>query len=221
MTKTPWDLDQSSGGSSADSAAATAAGLVAFSIGTETIGSILSPSIRCGVTGLRPTYGRVSRYGVMSCSWTLDKIGPICRTVEDCALVLHSMYGPDGHDLTVSNIPFVWNPEMPVTDLRVGILQQEFDDLRGESKSVYLRALDALGKIGAKLQHPELPQFGADPLFLIADVETAAAFDDLTRSGGLNQLPGQTPNDCPTFSESHVQFLLWNIYEHSVNVRSL
>lgn len=95
-TKNPWNYKQGSSGSSAGSAAATAAGLVAFAIGTETLGSIFSPSTRCGVTGLRPTYGRVSRKGAMALSWSMDKIGPICRTVEDCALVFNSIYGPNG-----------------------------------------------------------------------------------------------------------------------------
>ncbi len=197
MTKTPWNLDETSSGSSAGSAASTAAGLVGFSIGTETLGSIVSPSTRCGVTGLRPTYGRVSRYGAMGLSWTMDKIGPLCRTVEDCALVLNAMYGPDGHDLTVTNIPFAWNPEMPLAKLRVGVIQAEFDRLNGEAKDVYAKALDSLKKTGSQLQPVTLPDFGAGPLRVILNAEAAAAFDDLTRSGGVNQLKGQAPNDWP------------------------
>src|SRR6266704_3290497 len=114
VTRNPWNPNEDrngSSGSSAGPASATAAGLVGFSIGTETLGSIVSPSSRCGVTGLRPTSGRISRYGAMGLSWTMDKIGPICRGVEDCAAALDAIYGPDGHDLTVGDAPFNWNPE--------------------------------------------------------------------------------------------------------------
>ncbi len=112
QTKNPWNLEQGSSGSSAGSSAATAAGLVAFSIGSETWGSIGSPSARCGVTGLRPTFGRVSRSGAMALSWTMDKIGPICRSAEDCAIVLNAILGPDGVDPTVADLPFNYNPQM-------------------------------------------------------------------------------------------------------------
>src|SRR5213080_409046 len=130
VTRNPWVPDedrQGSSGSSAGPASATSAGLVGFSIGTETLGSIVSPSSRCGVTGLRPTYGRASRYGAMGLSWTMDKIGPICRGVEDCAAALDAIYGPDGRDLTVSDAPFNWSPEMPLSTLRVGYLKTEFE----------------------------------------------------------------------------------------------
>ncbi len=197
MTKTPWNLNETSSGSSAGSASSTAAGLVGFSIGTETLGSIVSPSTRCGATGLRPTYGRISRYGAMGLSWTMDKIGPICRSVEDCALALNAMYGPDGHDLTVTNLPFAWHAELPLEKLRIGVLQAEFDRLTGESKEVYAKALEALGKTGAQLQRVDLPNFGAEPLRLILNAEAATAFDDLTRTGGVNQLKGQAANDWP------------------------
>ena len=131
MTKNPWNLEQGSSGSSAGSASATAAGMVGFSIGTETLGSIVSPSTRCGVTGLRPTYGRVSRYGAMGLSWTMDKIGPICRSVEDCALVLNAMYGPDGHDVTTIDAPLDWNPAAPLSNLKIGYLKGEFERTQG------------------------------------------------------------------------------------------
>src|SRR5215213_5706462 len=130
VTRNPWQPDEAqtgSSGSSAGPAAATAAGLVGFSIGTETLGSIVSPSSRCGVTGLRPTYGRVSRYGAMGLSWTMDKIGPICRGVEDCAAALHALYGPDGKDITVGDAPFNWNPDTNISTLRIGYLKTEFD----------------------------------------------------------------------------------------------
>ena len=116
-----------SSGSSAGPGSATAAGLVGFSIGTETRGSIISPSAVNGVTGLRPTYGRVSRHGAMALSWTMDKIGPMCRSVEDCALVFNAIYGPDGRDDTVVDAPFVWNPDVPLSKLRIGYIKAEFE----------------------------------------------------------------------------------------------
>ncbi len=120
LTRNPWNLENGSSGSSAGSASATAAGLVGFSVGTETLGSIVSPSTRCRVSGLRPTFGRVSRQGAMALSWTMDKIGPICRSVEDCALVFDAIYGPDGNDPTVTDYPFAWPSEQKLSDLRVG-----------------------------------------------------------------------------------------------------
>lgn len=197
MTKNPWKIENTSSGSSAGSASATSAGLVGFSLGTETLGSIISPSSTCGVVGLRPTYGRVSRYGAMGLSWTMDKIGPICRGVEDCALVLDAIYGPDGHDTTVASVPFTWTPDVPLSKLRFGYLQGEFDQLTGERKAVYEAALDVLRKAGAKLEPVELPKFSTQSLRIILEAEAATAFDDLTRSGGINQLSGQSPNDWP------------------------
>src|SRR5438477_4534588 len=130
VTRNPWLPDEDrtgSSGSSAGPASATSAGLVGFSIGTETLGSIVSPSSRCGVTGLRPTYCRISRYGAMGLSWTMDKIGPIGRGVEDCAAALDAIYGPDGRDMTVGVAPFNWSPEMPLSSLRVAYLKTEFE----------------------------------------------------------------------------------------------
>ena len=127
QTRNPWNRQQGSSGSSAGPGSATAAGLVGFSIGTETRGSIISPSAVNGVVGLRPTYGRVSRHGAMALSWTMDKIGPMCRTVEDCALVFNAIYGPDGRDTTVVDAPFTWNPEVPLSKLKIGYIPREFD----------------------------------------------------------------------------------------------
>ena len=131
QTKNPWTPDHpqrgGSSGSSAGPGSATAAGLVGFSLGTETRGSIISPSAVNGVVGLRPTYGRVSRYGAMASSWTMDKIGPMCRSVEDCALVFNAIYGPDGRDETVVDAPFTWNPDVPLSKLRIGFIKTEFD----------------------------------------------------------------------------------------------
>ncbi|HSC27864.1 MAG TPA: amidase, partial [Vicinamibacterales bacterium] len=124
QTKNPWNPDDpqrgGSSGSSAGPGSATAAGLVGFAIGTETRGSIISPSAANGVAGLRPTYGRVSRHGAMALSWTMDKIGPMCRSIEDCALVFNAIYGPDGRDDTVVDAPFAWNPDIPLSKLRIG-----------------------------------------------------------------------------------------------------
>ncbi|HEX5084076.1 MAG TPA: amidase [Blastocatellia bacterium] len=205
MTRNPWqpeDITIGSSGSSAGSASATSAGLVGFAIGTETLGSIVSPSSRCGVTGLRPTYGRVSRYGAMGLSWTMDKIGPICRGVEDCALVLDAIYGPDGRDITVGDAAFNWNPDRPLAQMRIGYVKAEFERQGGnqgggERKKMYQEALDALRQAGAKLEPMELPQFPAQSLRIILNAEAAAAFDDITRDGRVNQLSGQSPGDWP------------------------
>ncbi len=207
MTRNPWQVEEDrigSSGSSAGSASATSAGLVGFSIGTETLGSIVSPSSRCGVVGLRPTYGRVSRYGAMALSWTMDKIGPICRSVEDCAIVLNSIYGPDQRDLTVAAVPFNWNAERPLSQIRIGYLKAEFDQQQErERKAIYADALAALRSAGAQLEEISLPTFSTAALRIILVAEAATAFDDLTRSGGINQLSGQSPNDWPnTFRSS-------------------
>jgi Asp-tRNA(Asn)/Glu-tRNA(Gln) amidotransferase A subunit family amidase len=209
VTRNPWQPEEDrtgSSGSSAGSASATSAGLVGFSIGTETLGSIVSPSSRCGVTGLRPTYGRVSRYGAMGLSWTMDKIGPICRGVEDCALVLDAIYGPDGRDITVGDAAFNWNPDRPLAQMRIGYVKAEFEPgnpqggnqaNREERKKIYQEALDALRQAGAKLEPMELPKFSAQSLRIILNAEAATAFDDITRDGRVNQLSGQSPGDWP------------------------
>ncbi len=200
MTRNPWQPEETttgSSGSSAGSASATSAGLVGFSIGTETLGSIISPSSRCGVVGLRPTYGRISRYGAMGLSWTMDKIGPICRGVEDCALVLDALYGPDGHDITVGDVPFEWRPTRSLARMRIGYLKTEFEQGDEARRAVYATALDALRSAGAKLEPLELPKFPAQSLRIILSAEAAAAFDDITRDGRVNQLSGQSPGDWP------------------------
>jgi len=218
VTRNPWQPEEAqtgSSGSSAGPAAATAGGLIGFSIGTETLGSIVSPSSRCGVTGLRPTYGRVSRYGAMGLSWTMDKIGPICRGVEDCAAALNAIYGPDGKDITVGDAPFNWNPDTNISTLRIGYLKTEFDGpttpptneqqrtAAEQRRAVYKTALEVLEKAGAKLTPIEMPKFSAGALRFILSAEAAAAFDDITRDGRVNQLSGQSPNDWPnTFRTS-------------------
>ena len=126
-TNNPWNLERGSSGSSAGPGSATAGGLVVFGIGTETRGSIISPSAENGVTGLRPTYGRISRHGAMALSWTMDKIGPMCRSVEDCAVVFNAIYGPDGRDETTADAAFVWNPDVPLSKLKIAYVKNEFD----------------------------------------------------------------------------------------------
>ena len=200
MTRNPWQVEEDrigSSGSSAGAASATSAGLVGFSIGTETLGSIVSPSSRCGVTGLRPTYGRVSRYGAMGLSWTMDKIGPICRGVEDCAAALAAIYGPDDRDITVTDAPFNWSPETDLSKMRIGYLKAEFEQGDDKQKAMYKEALATLTRAGAKLEAIELPNFSANSLRIILNAEAAAAFDDITRNGQINQLSGQSPNDWP------------------------
>ncbi len=207
VTRNPWQVDENligSSGSSAGPASATSAGLVGFSIGTETLGSIVSPASRCGCPGLRPTYGRVSRYGAMGLSWTMDKIGPICRGVEDLAAVLSAIYGPDHRDITVGDAPFNWAPDVPLSKMRIGYLKAEFEAGDNEKqKALYKEALDAIRTAGANLEPIELPKFSTGSLRVILVAEAAAAFDDITRDGRVNQLSGQAPGDWPnTFRTS-------------------
>jgi Asp-tRNA(Asn)/Glu-tRNA(Gln) amidotransferase A subunit family amidase len=212
-TRNPWNKRQGSSGSSAGSASAVAAGCVGFALGTETLGSISSPSTRCGATGLRPTFGFVPRTGAMALSWTMDKIGPICRSVEDCALVLSAIYGPDGHDLSVQNAAFNWDPNFNWKTLRVGYLKSSFDLLtlqagasdaqkKNNERRAYdakygTNALDALRKMGVKLIPVEMPDFPFGAIVPVLEAEAAAAFDDLTRSGRDKLLTGQMPFDWP------------------------
>ncbi len=195
-TRNPWNYEQGSSGSSAGSASATAAGLVGFAIGTETWGSIVSPSTRCGTSGLRPTYGRVSRTGAMALSWSMDKIGPICRTAEDCALVFNAIYGPDGEDQTLYDVPFNYNPDIRLSGLRIGYLKAEFDTLT-ENKKNNDAMLETMQKLGATLIPFELPDFPVEDLSFILSAEAAAAFDDLTRSGKDDLLVRQIKNAWP------------------------
>jgi Asp-tRNA(Asn)/Glu-tRNA(Gln) amidotransferase A subunit family amidase len=196
-TRNPWAPESGSSGSSAGPGAATAAGLVGFALGTETRGSIITPASICGVVGLRPTYGRVSRFGAMALSWTMDKVGPLCRSVEDCALVLDAIRGSDGRDETVVDAPFAWNPHLPLSTLRVGYVAGEFEG------GLLKDALDVLRSRGATLEPLELPDFPTDAINFILSAEAAAAFDDLTRSKGIDELTEQGPAAWPnTFRTS-------------------
>jgi Asp-tRNA(Asn)/Glu-tRNA(Gln) amidotransferase A subunit family amidase len=197
QTKNPWNVEQGSSGSSAGSAAATAAGLVGFAIGSETWGSIVSPCTRCGATGLRPTFGRVSRHGAMALSWSMDKLGPITRSVEDCALVFSAIEGRDGLDPTAVSRPFRWPAARDVRALRIGYLKETFDrdpaeeieDEEDRERAIEfhaheLRTLETLRGMGLELQPISLPdRYPISPLSLILTAEASTAFDDLTRSG--------------------------------------
>jgi len=196
MTRNPWNYKQGSSGSSAGSASATAAGLVGFSIGTETWGSIVSPSTRCGTTGLRPTYGRVSRVGAMALSWSMDKIGPICRTAEDCALAFNAIYGPDGKDQTLYDVPFNYDPKVDLGKLKIGYLKMEFDSAR-VNKANNDSVLAVLHRLGARLVPIELPKLPIGDLSIILSAEAATAFDELTRSSKDDLLVRQIKNAWP------------------------
>jgi Asp-tRNA(Asn)/Glu-tRNA(Gln) amidotransferase A subunit family amidase len=196
MTRNPWNLEQGSSGSSAGSASATAAGLVAFAIGTETWGSIVSPSTRCGDTGLRPTYGRVSRTGAMALSWSMDKIGPICRTVEDCAIVFDAIRGADGTDQTLIDAPFNYDPKVDFKKLRIGYLKKLFEE-DYDNKANDAATLAKLRELGCELVPVELPDYPVDAIAFILSAEAAAAFDDLTRSGRDDLMVRQTRDAWP------------------------
>ena len=202
-TNNPWKLDQGSSGSSAGSAAATAAGLVGFSIGSETYGSITSPCLRCGTTGLRPTFGRVSRAGAMSLCWSLDKLGPICRRVEDCMLVLAAINGsePDAADPAAMNVALHFNASRSVIGLRVGFDPKWFQE-KGTTE-LDRQALEALNRTGVKLVDVSLPDWPYDTLLNILLCEGAAAFEEITRENVDDTLKWQDAEAWPnTFRQS-------------------
>ncbi|MDA1094395.1 MAG: amidase [Acidobacteria bacterium] len=207
-TRNPWKTEEGSSGSSAGPGAATAAGLVGFAVGTETRGSIVSPASRTGVTGLRPTFGRVSRYGAMTLAWSMDKVGPMCRSAEDCALVLSAIQGPDGLDNTVLDVPFNWDATSDLRRLKVGYLRSAMDDdiadnPRTPERVAGLRqiqsnnrvALEVLRGLGVQVVPFELPDLPASAIGFILDTEAAAAFDAPTLSAeldGMRELPEQS-----------------------------
>jgi Asp-tRNA(Asn)/Glu-tRNA(Gln) amidotransferase A subunit family amidase len=195
-TRNPWNLEEGSSGSSAGSASAVSACLVPFAIGTETWGSIVSPSTRCGTTGLRPTPGRVSRTGAMALSWTMDKIGPICRTVEDCAIVFNAIRGVDGEDKSLIEAAFNYTPEVDYKNLKIGYLKSDFDN--DSTFEQYNRvALEKMKELGAELIEIELPDIPIYPMSIILSAEAAAAFDELTRSNQDDLLVRQIKNAWP------------------------
>ena len=197
QTLNPWNLSEGSSGSSAGPAAATSAGLVGFAIGSETVGSIVSPAARCGATGLRPTFGRVSRYGAMPLVWTMDKLGPICRSAEDCAIVLSVIQGPDGLDRSVRDVPFVWASGRGTGGIRVGYLEAAFraEAEEEENEIAVLRSLSALDLGLQSLSFPSALPITA--IRLIVSVEAASFFDTLTRSGADDLLREQGEVDWP------------------------
>ncbi|WP_428236321.1 amidase [Gracilimonas sp.] len=202
-TNNPWDLEQGSSGSSAGSASGTAAGLFPFAIGTETLGSIVSPSTRNGTTGLRPTYGRVSRTGAMALSWSMDKIGPITRSVEDAALVFNAIYGPDGTDQTIIDLPFNYDAELDIKKLKIGYLKSAFErDYWNKERDSLV--LETFRDLGIELIPVKLPEFEIGALRIILTAEGAAAFDQLTLTDQDDLMKWQEPNAWPnTFRAAH------------------
>jgi Asp-tRNA(Asn)/Glu-tRNA(Gln) amidotransferase A subunit family amidase len=184
-TNSPWDPSEGSSGSSAGPASATAAGCVAFGIGTETSGSILSPSTICGVTGLRPTFGRVSRYGAMTLSWTQDRLGPLCRTVEDCALVFHTIAKADEQDPSVIDLPFNWDADLDVRRLKVGYLAAAFDEpnRNADWKRNDANVLETVKALGVTPEAFSLPAMPVSVTGGILGAESGASFDEFIRSG--------------------------------------
>ncbi|MFN4285810.1 MAG: amidase [Lacibacter sp.] len=200
-TRNPWNRNLGSSGSSAGSAAATAAGLVPFAIGTETYGSIISPSHTCGATGFRPTFGTVSRSGAMTLSWSLDKIGPICRSAADAAIVYYYIKGTDGNDPGCVNPTFNFNPTASLKGLRIGYAKNYFDRIRDTSANEWkvLRALEQQGVQLIPVVFPDSGVYHFDMIGITIGAEAAAAFDELTRTDLDDQLTRQNRNDWPNF----------------------
>jgi Asp-tRNA(Asn)/Glu-tRNA(Gln) amidotransferase A subunit family amidase len=195
QTMNPWLLEEGASGSSAGPGAATAAGLVGFSIGSETGGSIVSPSMRCGVTGLRPTYGRVPRTGAMTLCWSLDKLGPMTRGVEDGLLVLRAISGPDAGDVASVPCRLDFDAAEPVEGLRVGYFPGWMKE--SPATDVDRTALTTVRKLGMTPVEVSLPDWPYDALQLILFAEAAAAFEELTLAGGLKELKAQVPDAWP------------------------
>jgi Asp-tRNA(Asn)/Glu-tRNA(Gln) amidotransferase A subunit family amidase len=198
-TNNPWNLRFGSSGSSAGSASATVAGLVPFAIGTETWGSIISPSSTCGATGFRPTFGRVSRAGGMTLSWSLDKVGPITRSAEDAALVFSFIHGADNKDLSAVSMPFNYQPKGDVKKLKVGYAKNYFDRITDTSRNEW-KVLDAYRKMGVELVPVVFPDSGVynfNVMDIVISAECAAAFDDFTRTGLDDQMTWQNKFDWP------------------------
>jgi Asp-tRNA(Asn)/Glu-tRNA(Gln) amidotransferase A subunit family amidase len=198
-TKNPWNLNYGSSGSSAGSASATVAGLVPFAIGTETWGSIVSPSTTCGATGLRPTFGSVSRSGAMALSYSLDKIGPICRSANDAAIVFSFIHGTDGLDLAAVNRPFNYDANRTLKGMKIGYAKNYFDQIKDTTRNEW-KVISLLKKQGVQLIPVDFPDSSAYP-FNIMDVvigaECGAQFDELTRNNVDDLLTRQTKSDWP------------------------
>ncbi len=188
----PWDPTRWSGGSSSGSAIAVAAGLVTYALGSETSGSILTPSAFCGVTGLRPTYGLVSRHGAMSLAWTLDKIGPICRSAEDCGLVLERIAGADEDDPASGHKSFYYTPQFSrdLKDVHVGYAPVDFDEgVDPAARADYAKALETIRGLGVQMTEAKLPEFPYNPVIsTIIAAEGSAVFEPLIKSGKVDEL---------------------------------
>lgn len=195
-TNNPWNVDEGSSGSSAGPGAAVAAGLVGFAIGSETLGSIVSPSTRNGVTGHRPTFGRVGRTGAMTLSWTMDKLGPMCRSAEDCALVFSAIHGRDPGDPASITTPFSWPPKRDATALRIGYVASAFAEEYGNHDADEA-TLDALRSAGVELHPVAFPDAETGAMLLMLTAEAAAAFDQLTLSGRTDELVRQDDGAWP------------------------
>ena len=218
-TRNPWDITKGSSGSSAGSASAVSAGLLPFAIGTETWGSIVSPSTVCGVTGLRPSYGRVSRTGAMALSWSMDKIGTICRNTEDLAIVFNEIHGPDKIDQTLYDVPFNYSNEVDLSKLKIGYLKNDFDGDYDFHKNDSL-ALKQLKDLGADLIPIELPKIDVESLSFILSAEASAAFDELTRSKKDKLLVRQVKKAWPNVFRS-ARFIPAVEYLNANRIRSL
>jgi len=223
-TKNPWDLKRGSSGSSAGSTAATVAGLVPFAIGSETHGSIVSPATRCGATGLRPTYGRVSKAGAKTLSWSMDKLGPICRNATDCALVLDVIRGEDGLDYSVRDFPFNYDYSKDINQLRVGILTDDFKPKRFNYKNDSA-LIELLKAKGIKMIEKRLPSdIPTRALSFILSAEAGAAFDELTRSNRDTLLVRQLKNAWPNVFRSSrlipaVEYIQANRLRHQLTLQ--
>jgi len=191
-TKNPWDTKEGASGSSAGSGSATSAGLIPFALGTETLGSITSPSTKNGITGLRPTYGRVSRHGIMSLSWSMDKVGPMCRSAEDCAIVYSFITGKDPKDQTTTALPSGFEPQKDISTLRIGYLKKDIEKDTTLHKQNSERAIKTFKKLGLSLTEVELPEDVPYKSFdIILRAEAGAFFDDLVRSGDVDKMVEQ------------------------------
>jgi Asp-tRNA(Asn)/Glu-tRNA(Gln) amidotransferase A subunit family amidase len=200
-TKNPWNLNFGSSGSSAGSASATVAGLIPFAIGTETHGSIISPSSTCGATGLRPTFGSVSRSGAMTLSWSLDKVGPICRSAEDAATVFSFIHGTDGNDLSAVNRTFNLSNKRGVKDLKIAYAKNHFERLDSTNSQEWgvIKALREQGITISPMILPDSDIYKFDLIGLVIGAEAAAAFDEFTRVGLDDQMTRQTRFDWPNY----------------------
>lgn len=206
-TRNPWNTKTGSSGSSAGSTAATVAGLVPFAIGTETWGSIVSPSSTCGATGLRPTFGSISRSGAMVLSWTLDKIGPICRSAEDAAVVFSAIHGTDGYDMSAVNRPFNYKPDADIKKLRVGYARNYFANIKDTSRNEW-KVLEAYRNMGVQMIPIDFPDSGVykfNIMDVVISAEGAAAFDEFTRNNIDDEMTMQGKYDWPnTFRVSRL-----------------